>query len=68
MANPLLIRDDLVFNGICLEDTELSLRLATREEIAAWKKQYGRTIMIDEFGPRDGDDEMLGLALLAEGQ
>jgi hypothetical protein len=66
IEDPLLMREDLVVRGLCDEETEIRLRLASPEEIAEWNKQHGRTIMLEEFGPREGDDEMLGIAFLVE--
>jgi hypothetical protein len=64
IENPSLMREDLVVRGVCAEDAEISLRPASPEEVAEWKKEFGRTIMLEEFGPREGDDEMLGIAFL----
>jgi hypothetical protein len=66
IENPFLMRDDLIVRGLCAEDAEISLRLASPEEVAKWKKRYGHTIMLEEFGPREGDDEMLGIVFLVE--
>jgi hypothetical protein len=52
IENPSLMREDLVVRGVCAEDAEISLRPASPEEVA------------EEFGPREGDDEMLGIAFL----
>jgi hypothetical protein len=66
IENPFLMREDLIFRGLCAEHAVIVLRLASPEEEAEWKKEYGRTIMFEEFGPREGDGEMLGIAFLVE--
>ena len=66
IENPLLMRDDLVVRGLCDEDTEIVLRPASPGEVSEWRKEYGRTIMLDEFGPREGEEEMLGIVFLVE--
>jgi hypothetical protein len=66
IEDPLVMRDEFIVRGLCDEETEISVRLASVEEAAEWKKLHGRTIMLDEFGPRHGEDEMLGVAFLID--
>jgi hypothetical protein len=66
IEDPLVMRDEFIVRGLCDEDTKISVRPASAEEMAEWKKLHGRTIMLGQFCPRDGEDEMLGIAFLIE--
>jgi hypothetical protein len=66
IEDPCQLREEFVVRGLMTEDHEISLRPASAEEAAKWSEVNGRRIMSEEFGPREGEDEMLGLVYLVD--
>jgi hypothetical protein len=66
IEDPFILRDQFVVFGLCSEDEEISLRSANPHEVAEWTRLNGRAIMLDQFGPRDSEDEMLGVVFLVD--
>jgi hypothetical protein len=66
IKDPHVLRDDFVTRGLCADDDRISFRPASEDEIAEWTKEFGPQIMRNEFGPRQGFEEMMGVVYLVK--